>query len=240
MGTIHTENYSDALQLVFDMGRKESSDILTSVLHKAYSMTLRDKFASGRLEAAGSKATLLNNLCRRLNIAPDTAQNINDSIYKQRLVQLVEKKFITDDQIAELEKLRVLLCIKVDQAHDLRKVTCGRPYSQAIQTAFNAAPHSFGSNDREIINKKRLDMRIDEKMAKDILDSEARKVFMRFISASRAKSKRSDAARELINMIEFSNLVVLPLREDVLIDSYKKLINDEIKNTNLSEEEKHA
>lgn len=73
----------------------------------------------------------------------------------------------------------------------------------------------FGFAERENVERVKKDLRLDSALAKSILDEVARRAFMAFVSRSRTKSNRLDAAKELKGLVFFSNIVVAPLLEDV-------------------------
>ena len=73
----------------------------------------------------------------------------------------------------------------------------------------------FGFAERENVERVKKDLRLDSALAKGILNDVAKKAFMAFVSRSRTKSNRLDAAKELKGLVFFSNIVVAPLLEDV-------------------------
>ena len=75
----------------------------------------------------------------------------------------------------------------------------------------------FGFAEREGVDRARRDMRVPAGVAAEILDGVARKAFLAFISRSRTKSNRLDAAKELKALVFFSNIVVTPLLEDLKV-----------------------
>jgi hypothetical protein len=214
--SIQTEEDAQELGLILNIEQPESFDILLDVQQKAYRKALREEFASGRLATSESKATVLNDLCYHLNFSLENAKEINGSIYKQRFEQLVEKRNLTEADEVELEKLRILLCINDEYAREVKKAFCGQFYSQAIQEAFNMGIEHFCFDDRETVKKRKLDLRLENDMALEILDSESRKAFMKYVSMSRTKSNRLDAAKEIKKMVLFSNTVVSSLLEDAV------------------------
>jgi hypothetical protein len=61
------------------------------------------------------------------------------------------------------------------------------------------------------LKKRKTELRLDNMIAREIFDEEARKVLMNFVSISRTKSNRLDAIKEIKNMVLFSEIVVSPL-----------------------------
>ena len=86
---------------------------------------------------------------------------------------------------------------------------------QAVEDALNAGHEKFASRDRDDVKKARQAVRLDPSLAKDILSDTARRGFMGFISRSRNKPNRLEAAKELKALVYFSNLVVTPLLQDI-------------------------
>ena len=73
----------------------------------------------------------------------------------------------------------------------------------------------FGFAERENVERVKTDLRLDAALAKSILNDVARRAFLVFVSRSRTKSNRLDAAKELKGLVFFSNIVVAPLLEDI-------------------------
>ena len=87
--------------------------------------------------------------------------------------------------------------------------------AQAVEDAMKAGIDRFGFAERENVERVKKDLRLDTALAKSILDEVARRAFQAFISRSRTKSNRLDAAKEIKGLVFFSNIVVAPLLEDV-------------------------
>lgn len=67
---------------------------------------------SCRLDAAESKAEVLQELCNKLQFKPEIASSIHKNIYKQRVeTYLSADDCITDENNNELQRVRKLLCI---------------------------------------------------------------------------------------------------------------------------------
>jgi hypothetical protein len=153
--SVETENDASSLKLILGLSDEDFHAIFDDVQQKAYRMALREKFISGQLDMAKSKALVLNDLCYRLNLSEHDARRINNSIFKQRLKQLVSKGVITDADEIELEKLRVLLCIKEQDARETTKELCGTLFREAVQFALGLGMDTFESSDVEHIKKKK-------------------------------------------------------------------------------------
>lgn len=90
---------------------------------------------------------------------------------------------------------------------------------QAVEDALNAGHERFSFDDRDNIKKTLQDVRLDSELAKEILSTTARKAFMGFISRSRNKANKLEAAKELKALVYFSNIVVTPLLEDINVST---------------------
>ena len=88
---------------------------------------------------------------------------------------------------------------------------------QAVEDAVNAGIDRFSFDDRDNVKRSQKELRIPEDLAKEILDTVARKAFIQFISRSRSQRDRLEAAKELKRMVFFSNIVVAPLLEDTQV-----------------------
>jgi len=53
---------------------------------------LREEVTSGRLDAAPSKAAVLQQLCERLKFNPEAASALHKSLYRQKIDQILEEK----------------------------------------------------------------------------------------------------------------------------------------------------
>ena len=57
-----------------------------------YRRLLREEVTSGRLDAAPSKAAVLQQLCERLKFNPEAASALHKSLYRQKIDQILEEK----------------------------------------------------------------------------------------------------------------------------------------------------
>ena len=58
---------------------------------------LREQFNNGQLDAAASKAEILEELCDKLNFDPDAAASLHKQLYRERLTSVVADKKISGD-----------------------------------------------------------------------------------------------------------------------------------------------
>ncbi len=59
---------------------------------RVYRRLLREEVTSGRLDAAPSKAAVLQQLCERLKFNPEAASALHKSLYRQKIDQILEEK----------------------------------------------------------------------------------------------------------------------------------------------------
>ncbi|KAK9829243.1 hypothetical protein WJX72_004725 [[Myrmecia] bisecta] len=203
------------LQQVLALGQKEANEIVGEITSKAYRQLLREEVTSGRLDAAPSKAAVLEQLCEKLRFSPEAAGALHKNLYKQKLDTLLEKRKLTDSDAAELDRLRRLMCIPKKDITQLHKETCGRIFQAAVEDAMGAGVDRFGFADRKAVKAALADMRLSEELGKEILASVARKAFLGFITRSRSTTNKLEAAKELRRLVFFSNLVVTPLLADI-------------------------
>ncbi|CAD7702465.1 unnamed protein product [Ostreobium quekettii] len=192
--TVQLEQDMDALKVILGLGTKEATSVREEVTSTIYRRLLRDEVQSGRLDAAESKAAVLEQLCTRLMFKPESAALMHKSIYKQKVESILEQDNKISDEAAE-ELLRL----------------------------------SFGSDNIEAVKQIIVDLRLSKEMAKDALDEAARKIFMDYITTSRLKQNRLDAAKELKKMVFFSNIVVAPLLQEIKGKSKTEDMRDALK-----------
>ena len=58
---------------------------------------LREQFKNGRLDAATSKAEVLEELCDKLNFDADAAASLHKQLYREKLTTVVADKKISGD-----------------------------------------------------------------------------------------------------------------------------------------------
>merc|ERR1712113_472404 len=219
------EEYAHELCFILGIEKDKYIEILSDVLQKTYRQVLCKKFTSGLLESSKSKASLLNNLCLSLNFSHEKAKEVNYSIFQTRLKQLVVKKKITKVEEDELETLRLQLCIEEHQARKFKKDILGRPYKQAIHEAFRAGLRSSNILDKANVRKRKFELRIEDSIAKEIINSEIKKFLIAFVATSQTKSTPMEAAKEIKNMLLFLNFVAGPLLKDAIGKKGRKVFS---------------
>lgn len=221
--TVQLENDLEDLMIVLALGPKEADAIREEVASKMYRKLLKEEVTSGRLDAADSKAAVLQKLCDRLRFRPELAAQMHRSIYKQKVESILEADDkISDEMQAELSRLRQLMCIPERDINEVMLETVGGRLKVAIDDALSASIENFSEEDKKNVRKAMDELRTPPEMAKKILEQSVRQAFLKYISQSRLKANRLEAAKELKKMVFFSNIVVSPLLDEVKgIDSAK-------------------
>ena len=108
---------------------------------------------SGELEAAESKAEVLGELCDLLKLDPASAASLHSSLYRQKLATILEKKYISDADDEDLQKMRRMLCLQKADVAAVHKELCGGLVRAAIEDAVSAGYEAFGFLDRANVKK---------------------------------------------------------------------------------------
>eukprot|EP00891_Asterochloris_glomerata_P003309 jgi/Astpho2/3309/fgenesh1_pg.00054_%23_10_t len=214
------------LQTMLGLGRKECQKICDETSSKVYRRLLREEVTSGRLDAAPSKAAVLQGLCDTVKLQPEVAQALHKSLYKQKLDSLLEDKKLSDEDAKELERLRKLLCLQQADIDELHGQTCGTLFKEVLADALAAGIDNFTSNDRANVKRAKKDLRISDTLAKECLATQYLrnlwKIFLGFITRSRSQRDRLEGAKELKRLVFYSNIVVAPLLEDCNAEETEK------------------
>ena len=206
---------ADDLASELALSAKESKERVDAAVRKAYRRTLRAEVTSGRLDAAPSKAAVLGELCERLSFDAADAAAMHVEIYKQKAEALVSKGSLTDQDAADLDRLRVLLCVQREDVARVSRETAGKQYAAAVASALAAGVDAFSPQDEAKVAAARKAVRLDADVARSIVSDQARKAFLTSISKSRSARSREAQGQELRNMVIFSNVVVAPLLKDL-------------------------
>ena len=206
---------ADDLALELALSPREAKERVDAAVRKAYRRALRAEVTSGRLDSAPSKAAVLGELCERLSFDAADAAAMHVEIYKQKAEALVSKGSLTDQDAADLDRLRILLCIQRDDVAKVSRETAGKKYSAAVAEALAAGVDAFSPQDEARVAEARKAVRLDPEVARSILSDQARKAFLTSISKSRSARSREAQGQELRKLVIFSNVVVAPLLKDL-------------------------
>ncbi|KAG9441612.1 hypothetical protein H6P81_017466 [Aristolochia fimbriata] len=203
------------LKNIFGLGNREAEGIVQDVTAKAYRKRLSQSVSSGDLAAATSKAAFLQNLCEELHFDPQRASEIHEDIYRQKLQQSVADGELSEEDVAALQRLRVMLCIPqhtIDAAHaDI----CGHLFEKVVKEAIAAGMDGYDADVRDSVRKASRGLRLTRDAAMEIASKAVRKVFLNYIQRSRAAGSRTERSKELKKLIAFNTLVVTELVADI-------------------------
>ncbi|XP_010256257.1 PREDICTED: protein TIC110, chloroplastic-like [Nelumbo nucifera] len=203
------------LRNIFGLGKREAEAIMLDVTSKVYRRRLSQAVSSGELEAADSKAAYLQNLCDELYFDPEKASGIHEEIYRQKLQQSVADGELSEEDVAVLLRLRVMLCIPQSTVEAAHADICGSLFEKAVKDAIGAGVDGYDADVRASVRKAAHGLRLTREASMNIASKAVRKMFMNYIKRARAAGNRTEAAKELKKMIAFNTLVVTELVSDI-------------------------
>ncbi|XP_042373930.1 protein TIC110, chloroplastic-like [Zingiber officinale] len=203
------------LRNIFGLGKREAENIMLDVTSRVYRRRLARAFSGGDLDAAPSKAAYLQNLCEDLHFDPNNASKIHEEIYRQKLQQFVEDGELSDEEVASLQRYRVLLCIHQETVDATHADICGRLFEKAVRDAIASGVDGYDDDMRNSVRKASQGLRLTTEAAMAIASKAVRKVFLTYIQRSKSAGSRTEAAKELKKLIAFNALVVTDLVSDI-------------------------
>ncbi|XP_038972833.1 protein TIC110, chloroplastic [Phoenix dactylifera] len=203
------------LKNIFGLGNREAEAIMLDITSKVYRRRLSQSFSGGDLEAAPSKAAFLQNLCEELHFDPQKASEIHEEIYRRKLQQSVTAGELSEEDVATLLRLRVLLCIPQEAVDAAHADICGRLFEKVVKDAIASGVEGYDAEVRASVRKASQGLRLTKDAAMAIASKAVRKVFMNYIQRSKGAGNRIEAAKELKKMIAFNTLVVTELISDI-------------------------
>ncbi|KAJ4963582.1 hypothetical protein NE237_023521 [Protea cynaroides] len=203
------------LKNIFGLGRREAEVIMLEVTSKVYKRRLAQALSGGDLEAVDSKAAFLQNLCNELHFDPQKASGIHEEIYRQKLQQSVADGELSEEDVAALLRLRVMLCIPQSTVEAAHADICGSLFEKVVRDAIASGVDGYDPDVRASVRKAAHGLRLTREAAIAIASKAVRKIFMNYIQRSRAAGSRTAAAKELKKMIAFNTLVATELLADI-------------------------
>ncbi|WZZ20309.1 hypothetical protein YC2023_121696 [Brassica napus] len=197
------------LRNILGLGTREAEAISVDVTSKAYRKRLANAFSSGDLEAQDSKAKYLQKLCEELHFDAQKASAIHEDIYRQKLQQCVTDGELSDDNVAALLRLRVMLCIPQQTIEAAHAEICGSIFEKVIALLPEVRKAAHG-------------LRLSRETAMSIASKAVRRVFTNYIRRARSAENRTESAKELKKMIAFNKLVVTEMVADIKGESSDK------------------
>lgn len=223
------------LRNVFGLGKREAETITLDVTSKVYRKRLSQAVSSGDLEAADSKALYLQNICEELYFDPEKASEIHEEIYRQKLQQCLTKGELSDEDVASLSRLQVMLCIPQQTVEAVHADICGSLFEKVVKDAIASGVDGYDADVKMSVRKAAHGLRLTREAAMSIASKAVRKIFVSYVKRSRAAGNRTESAKELKKMIAFNTLVVTELVADIKGESSDKIPEEEVP---IEEEEK--
>ncbi|KAJ7964287.1 TIC110 protein, chloroplastic [Quillaja saponaria] len=223
------------LRNIFGLGKRETEAITIDVTSKVYRKRLAQAVTGGELEIADSKAAFLQNLCDELHFDPQKASEIHEEIYRQKLQQCVADGDLSEEDVAALLRLRVMLCIPQKTVEAAHSDICGSLFEKVVREAIASGVDGYDADVKQSVRKAAHGLRLTRETAMSIASKAVRKIFINYIKRARAAGNRTETAKELKKMIAFNKLVVTNLVEDIKGESSNPPTEEPTK-----EEVKHA
>ncbi|XP_020867219.1 protein TIC110, chloroplastic isoform X2 [Arabidopsis lyrata subsp. lyrata] len=210
------------LRNILGLGKREAEAISVDVTSKAYRKRLANAVSNGDLEAQDSKAKYLQKLCEELHFDAQMAGAIHEEIYRQKLQQCVIDGELSDDNVAALLRLRVMLCIPQQTVETAHAEICGTIFEKVVREAISSGVDGYDAETRKSVRKAAHGLRLSRETAMCIASKAVRMVFTNYIRRARAAENRTESAKELKKMIAFNTLVVTEMVTDIKGESSDK------------------
>ncbi|KAL5757055.1 hypothetical protein ACOSQ2_021801 [Xanthoceras sorbifolium] len=203
------------LRNIFGLGKREAEGITVDVTSKVYRKRLVQAVSGGDLEAADSKAAFLQKICEELHFDPQRASQMHEEIYRQKLQSCVADGELSEEDVAALLKLRVMLCIPQQTVEAAHSDICGSLFEKVVRDAISSGVDGYDSETKKAVRKAAHGLRLTREVAMSIASKAARRVFINYVKRSRSAGNRTEAAKELKKLIAFNTLVVTELVADI-------------------------
>ncbi|KAL5582894.1 hypothetical protein UlMin_015336 [Ulmus minor] len=203
------------LRNIFGLGKREAEAVVLDVTSKAYRRRLSQAVTGGQLEMADSKAAFLQNLCDELHFDPQKASQIHEEIYRQKLQQCVADGELSEEDVASLLRLRVMLCVPQQTVEAAHSDICGSLFEKVVKEAIASGVDGYDADVKQAVRKAAHGLRLTRETAMSIASKAVRKIFINFIKRARAAGNRTETAKELKKLIAFNSLVVTELVADI-------------------------
>ncbi|GAV58645.1 hypothetical protein CFOL_v3_02178 [Cephalotus follicularis] len=203
------------LRNIFGLGKREAEAITIDITSKVYRKRLSNAVTGGDIEAADSKAAFLQKICDELHFDPQKASEIHEEIYRQKLQQCVADGELSDDDVAALLRLRVMLCIPQQTVEAAHSDICGSLFEKVVKDAISSGVDGYDGEIRKSVRKAAHGLRLTREAAMSIAGKAVRKLFINYIKRARAAENRTESAKELKKMIAFNSMVATELVADI-------------------------
>ncbi|KAF5744458.1 hypothetical protein HS088_TW07G00029 [Tripterygium wilfordii] len=203
------------LRNIFGLGKREAEAITLDVTSKVYRKRLAQAVSGGDLDAADSKAAFLQKLCDELHFDPQKASEVHEEIYRQKLQHCIADGELSDEHVAALLRLRIMLCIPQQTVEAAHSDICGSLFEKVVKDAIASGVDGYDVDVKKAVRKAAHGLRLTLEAAMSITSKAVRRIFINYIRQARAAENRTQAAKTLKQLIAFNNLVVTDLVADI-------------------------
>mmetsp|Transcript_30974 Transcript_30974/g.68639 ORF Transcript_30974/g.68639 Transcript_30974/m.68639 type:complete len:1037 (+) Transcript_30974:146-3256(+) len=216
------------LQTILGLAAREAQVLQDEVAAKLYKKLLREEVTSRRIDEAESPASVLQQLCDRVKFSPEAALDLHRQLYKQKLAQLIDKGRLSEQDQADLARIRRVLCLPEAVVKKVSRETSGKVLEEALSDIFMMGAKPVSESDLASIAKLAEDLAIDPDVAMEVMTAVTRERFRSFVQAAqKERNDRKAFAASIKKMVQFNALVVTPLLERIKgMDKAKKELAD--------------
>ena len=207
----------EQLKVTLALGNKEVDELRDEVACRSYRKMLRDAVQGGSLAAAADKAAALKAIQDKIRLGADRASWVHADIYEKKLeASLKETSKLSDEDSASLDQLEQLLLVPEKDVSAARKRHCGAIYSRTLRGVIAGGIDTFTEASQKSVRQAQVNLKLSDELAKEILSETVKKQFTAGIGKARGMgSDKLAQAKELKQVVYFSNFVVTPLLKDL-------------------------
>ncbi|KAJ7959915.1 TIC110 protein, chloroplastic [Quillaja saponaria] len=163
---------------------------------------LAQAVTGGELEIADSKAEFLQNLCDELHFDPQKASETHEEIYRQKLQQCMADGELSEEDVAALLRLRVMLCVSQQTVEAAHSDICGSLFEKVVRDAITSGVDGYDADVKQSVRKAAHGLRLTREIAMSIASKAVRKIFINYIKRARTTGKIKSLQRRRSNMPE--------------------------------------
>ncbi|KAI8475724.1 MAG: hypothetical protein J3K34DRAFT_517150 [Monoraphidium minutum] len=214
------------LSAMLCLGSKAAADVRSEVAAGLYRRLLREEVTSRRIDGAESPAKALSDMIEKSGFSAEAAAELHKSLYRQKVNQLVAKKKLTDQDDADLARIRRILCVPDDAAAEVERATAGRMLEEALSDVFLNGAKPVPDIEAERVEQVVKDLRVKPAVAKEVFAEVARSRLKAYaLQAAKDMSRdRKAAAQALKKLVQFNALAVTPMMARVTGEPLPELV----------------
>jgi len=191
---------------------KDCASIHDEVAAKVYKQLLKEEVLSGRLDEADSPASILETLCVKAHLSPESAMELHKGFFRQKLQSLLRDRVaLSEEDEKAVRRMRRVLCLPTEAVHKALRETIGRRLEEALRELFAEGAKPIESYRLDHLDFLVTSLRIEQELSLDVLKVAARGQFRKYI----ADAQKADKARLFLShvreLLKFNGLVVTPV-----------------------------